>query len=81
MRARQILRKCCPCQCRFVPFDVEQIAQHFGFRSLPRFVRQCGGVVGFGVNLRIECRDQCRFVQPRDQRDRVRCLMERSATL
>ena len=46
---------CCACHtsAAFLPFDREQIASHLGFGLLARFMRQCAGVVAFGVDFSI----------------------------
>ena len=47
---------CAPNQIRFLPFNGEQIAHHFGFALLSRFVRRCGSVIGFAVDFCIDRR-------------------------
>ncbi len=54
---------------------------HLGFGLLARFMRQCAGVIAFGVDFSIEPLDQRITMQPCEQRDRVRHLGERQCRL
>jgi hypothetical protein len=70
----------CPNRSAFQTLGLQKIIHRLGFALLPRFNRKCGLVIGFGVNLAVERGDQCRLVQPCDQRD-VRYLGEGDGAL
>jgi hypothetical protein len=70
------LRLCLPHQRAFIALDRKQVALRLRFALLPRFMRQCCGIVGLARNLAVERGDQRIFVEPRDQRERVGCFRE-----
>ena len=78
MLARQTLFLSGPHQARFLPFDVGQVAHHLGLLLLPRFMRQCGLVIGFACNLAVERSDQRIPAQPCNQQKQVVCFGERN---
>lgn len=77
MLDRQTLRLRLKHQCRLLPFNVEQIAGHLGFSLLARFMRQCGSIVGLGIDFSIEPLDQSIPMKPCNQCDGVHYLSER----
>ena len=76
MLDRQPVAHCGPNKLSFLPFNFKQVAHHLSLGLLARFVRQCALIVGFGVDLGVEPRDQCILVQPSDHRKHTMHLSE-----
>ena len=68
-----------PNQGSYIALDRQQITRDLGRLPLARFMRQCGPIIGLGVNLCIESLDQLILVRPCEHSERARRLVDRSA--